>query len=207
MISKVDESRLTDEQLLQAVKDMGDIKAFQQLFERYSSTVMGLAYKLVGDHALAEEITQETFWRVWRNATSYNSERALFATWMFGIARNLCIDNLRKHGRVYLQSLSEDDDHNDAHTVSINQVKALQDAADSTAELTNTLIKHEHVHLALAELPSDQRDVIEWVYFQGKTRREIAQEQEIPFGTINTRARLALQKLKVALQDRGFELE
>ena len=202
MISDLDEREVTDEALIAIVTQSGDVNAFRRLFERYSAIVMGLAYKMVGDHALAEEIVQETFWRVWHNAPSYNQEKGSFSTWMFGIARNLCIDALRRYKRVQIQSLEIDD----AHQWSKSEVVFAAPAVD-TAEVANTLIRHEHVRDAMEKLPPEQRDVIHWVYFQGKTRREIAAEQNIPFGTINTRARLALQKLKSALQSRGFGSE
>ena len=73
------------------------------------------------------------------------------------------------------------------------------------ADTALSLLRHKQVHGAITALPSEQRDVVEWIYFQGKTRRQIAQEQNIPFGTINTRARLALDKLKRVLQAQGFE--
>jgi len=73
------------------------------------------------------------------------------------------------------------------------------------ADAALSLMRHEQVHAAMITLPDEQRDVVEWIYFEGKTRRQIAQEQDIPFGTINTRAKLALDKLKRALQAQGFE--
>lgn len=192
-------NELSDEQLVQHVTS-GEVFAFRQLYDRYGSRVLGLSLKIVGDRALAEEVTQETFWRIWRNATGYHSGRGTFQNWMFGIARNLSIDMLRRHKRVRLESLSETFAGSEARP------RQLQDEHD-VVETAWACLQQEQVHEALAQLPEEQRDVIEWIYFQGKTRREIAQEQDIPFGTINTRARLALQKLRQALQANGYEFE
>ncbi len=81
------------------------------------------------------------------------------------------------------------------------------DAGIDVADIAWVSIQQQQVHQALAELPPEQREVIEWIYFQGMTRREIAQEKNIPFGTINTRAQLALEKLGRALRANGYGLE
>ncbi len=189
----------SDEQLVQRVT-VGEAPAFRQLYERYGSRVMGLSIKIIGDHALAEEVTQETFWRIWHNADAFHEGRGTFQNWMFGIARNLSIDMLRKHKRIRLESLSEPSADHD------KPVRQLQDEHD-VVESAWASLQQEQVHAALECLPEDQRNVIDWIYFQGKTRREIALEQNIPFGTINTRAQLALKKLRQALQDNGYEFE
>lgn len=192
-------NNLSDEQLLQRIT-LGETPAFRQLYDRYGSRVLGLSTKIVGDRALAEEVTQETFWRIWRHAAGYNAGRGTFQNWMFGIARNLSIDMLRQHKRVRLESLSET---NEGSGPLPRQLQDDHDVVESAWES----LQQEQVHQALMCLPEEQRDVINWIYFQGKTRREIAQEQNIPFGTINTRASLALQKLRQALQANGYEFE
>lgn len=192
-------SELSDEHLLQRVT-LGEIPAFRQLYDRYGPRVLGLSNKIIGDYALAEEVTQETFWRIWRNAHAYNTGRGTFQNWMYGIARNLSIDMLRSHKRVRLESLSIPDAEGG------EQTRQLQDDHD-VMESAFASLQQEQIHQALACLPDEQREVIDWIYFQGKTRREIALEQDIPFGTINTRARLALQKLRQALQANGYGIE
>jgi RNA polymerase sigma-70 factor (ECF subfamily) len=114
---------------------------------------------------------------------------------LFRIARNLAIDLLRRR-KFTLESLHI------GTTIERHLV-----AEHDVVETAWVSLQQEQVHLALAELPPEQRDVINWIYFQGKTRREIAQEKEIPFGTINTRAKLALDKLRRALQAQGYHLE
>jgi RNA polymerase sigma-70 factor (ECF subfamily) len=141
---------------------------------------------------------QETFWRIWHNASSFNLQRGSFPNWMFGIARNLSIDILRRGQKIQMHALPE---MHQEHAMLSHHYTDDHDVADAAL----VLLRHEKVHSALAELPTEQRDVVEWIYFQGKTRRQIAQEQDIPFGTINTRARLALDRLKRVLQTQGFE--
>lgn len=187
----------SDKQLMmQVIKN--DMAAYKTLYERYKRSVLGLSYKILGDQAAAEEVMQETFWRIWNNASSFNIQRGTFPNWMFGIARNLSIDILRRGQKIQMQALP---DMHHEHAESSPHFKAEHDVAEAAF----SLLRHKEVHSAMTELPAEQRDVVEWIYFQGKTRRQIAQEQDIPFGTINTRARLALDKLKRVLVAHGFE--
>lgn len=186
---------LSDEYLMAHVTS-GDLAAYRELYGRYASAVMGVSYRIVRDSGVAEEVTQETFWRVWNNASSFDRERGTFTNWMFGIARNLSIDVVRRRAKVRLESLGG----SQSEDAPPRQFRSEHDVADTAW----TMLKHEQVHAALLQLPEEQRDVVEWIYFQGKTRREIAEEQGIPFGTINTRAKLALQKLRRALEVNGY---
>lgn len=187
---------LSDEQLIARVKT-GDTTAYKELYHRYASPVLGLSYRIVGDRAKAEEIMQETFWRVWDNVDSFRKQRGTFPNWVFGIARNLSIDVVRRRKIVRMEPLP------DAHGDYAETSEQMKDDHD-VAEAAWLLMKSEKVHHAMRELPDEQREVVEWIYFQGMTRREIAKEKDIPFGTINTRAQLALKKLKRALESNGF---
>ena len=186
---------LSDEQLL-AQAAGGEAAALETLYDRYASAVTGFALKVIGDRALAEEVTQETFWRVWRSAGSFNARRGSFPGWLFGIARNLSIDAYRRR-KVRPQPVLSDADQ--------QAVDRAFDPAVDVAESAWTAIKHTQVRTAMAGLPAAQRQVIELAYFQGMTRQEIADATGEPLGTVHTRARLALQKLREALQAQGFE--
>lgn len=198
---ETDERNRIDLALITAVSQTGDTHAFRTLFERYAPVVKGFTTKILGDEALAEEIVQETFWRVWHNAPSYDAEKASFATWMFNIARNLGIDALRRYRRAPVQPLEAEDEEQGKWRPFHGEPVEEDDLGREMA----TLQHHRQIHSALQRLPLEQQDIIEWVYFQGKTRRQIAQEQDIPLGTINTRARLALEKLRRLLQESGVE--
>lgn len=189
----------SDEQLLAHVAN-GEVAAFKTLFDRYGGRVTGFCVKLLQDQALAEDTCQETFWRIWNGAHTFDGQRGNFQSWLFGIARNLAIDTIRRQKNVVVESLP------DGRTPHMERAVTM-DAEPDVAEIAWVSIQQQQVQQALAELPPDQRDVIEWIYFQGMTRREIAQEKNIPFGTINTRAQLALEKLGRALRANGFGFE
>lgn len=183
----------SDEQLIAQVA-RGDTAAYEMLYDRYCSAVMGLALKITGDRSLAEEVVQETFWRVWRKADLFQTQRGAFTSWFFGITRNLSIDVLRRQ-KTQIQPVEETE-------------QILEQAVDTTSDVPEAAWrreKHQQMQAAIATLPNDQRTVIEMAYFRGMTRQEIAQATGEPLGTIHTRARLALQKLRDELQMQGFE--
>lgn len=183
----------SDEQLIAQVA-RGDTAAYEMLYDRYASAGLGLALKITGDQALAEEVLQETFWRVWRKADLFQTQRGAFTSWFFGIARNLSIDMLRRQ-RTQVQPADESE-------------QLIEQTADPTLDVPETAwlrVKHQQMRAAIESLPSEQRYVIELAYFRGMTRQEIASVTGEPLGTIHTRARLALQKLRDELQLQGFE--
>ena len=184
-----------DEQMLSAAAS-GDPAALEVLYDRYAPAVMGLAIKMLGDRAAAEEVVQETFWRVWRSAGTFQAERGTFAGWLFGIARNLIIDLCRRSKIRPQPALDEGEEQ---------RIERAPDPGVDVAESAWTAIKHTQVRAAMADLPPAQRRVIELAYFGGMTRQEIATATGEPLGTIHTRVRLALQKLRETLQARGFE--
>ena len=183
----------SDEQLIAQVA-RGDTAAYETLYDRYCSAVMGLALKITGDRSLAEEVVQETFWRVWRKADLFQTQRGAFTSWFFGITRNLSIDLLRRQ-KTQIQPVDETE-------------QIMEQAADPTTDVPEAAWlreKHQQMRTAIETLPKEQRGVIEMAYFRGMTRQEIAQATGEPLGTIHTRARLALQKLREELQMQGFE--
>lgn len=182
------EEAIRDEQLVEAVAQ-GDRQAFEKLYDRYAPVVFGLALKMLGDREVAEEAVQEIFWRVWQRAKSFDRNRA-FAPWLFGIAHNYCIDELRRR-RARPQPVYEDDDH-----------PVLSTIADS-ADVSEAALQSEQRRVvldALRELPAEQRQALELAYFGGLTQQEIATRLGNPLGTIKTRMRLGLQKLRSILQ-------
>jgi RNA polymerase sigma-70 factor (ECF subfamily) len=186
------EETIKDEQLIQAVAQ-GERRAFETLYDRYSPVVFGLALKMLGDREVAEEAVQEIFWRVWQRAKSFDPNRA-FAPWLFGIAHNYCIDELRRR-RARPQPVYEDDDHPVLSTIA-------DDADVSEAALQSE--QRRVVLNALRELPTEQRQALELAYFGGLTQQEIATRLGNPLGTIKTRMRLGLQKLRSILQGQHF---
>lgn len=183
-----EEARAEDEQLIMRVA-AGDRRAFETLYDRYAATVFGVTMKMLGDRELAEDAVQEIFWRVWKRAASFDRSRA-FAPWLFGIAHNYCIDELRRR-RVRPQQVFEDDEH--------PILGDIPDEADvgEAAVLTD---QRRIVLEALDQLPEEQRQALLLAYFGGLTQQEIAQKLGNPLGTVKTRMRLGLQKLRTLLQ-------
>jgi RNA polymerase sigma-70 factor, ECF subfamily len=175
----------------------GNPAALEVLYDRYASRVMGLSLKILGDPALAEDILQETFWRVWQSAATFQSQLGPFTGWLFRIARNLAIDAYRRRS-VRPQAF-----------VGANGSDPILDETPDpdmdVAEQAQSILQNKQVRKALDSLPDVQRQVIELAYFYGMTRQEIAEATGEALGTIHTRARLALQKLRGELERVKFE--
>jgi RNA polymerase sigma-70 factor, ECF subfamily len=175
-----------DDELLSRVA-AGDNRALELLYERYARIVYGTALRMLGTAELAEDVVQETFWRVWRRGSSFQSGRGQVASWIFGIAHNLCIDELRRQ-RSRPQVARGD------------QVPdALLDLPDDAADVSGAAIEAERRQLivaALERLPGEQRQAIELAYFGGLSQSEIAEQLQSPIGTVKTRIRLGLVKLR-----------
>lgn len=174
----------------------GNSAALEVLYDRYSSIVLGISLKVIGDQVLAEDILQETFWRLWQSAATYQSQRGPFTGWLFRIARNLAIDAYRRRN-VRPRAIS-----------GVNSDPILDETPDpdtDVAEQAQSILKNRQIRKALASLPVVQRQVIEMAYFYGMTRQEIAEATGEALGTIHTRARLALQKLRGEFERDEFE--
>ena len=175
----------------------GNSAALEVLYDRYASRVLGISVKIVGDQSQAEDILQETFWRVWQSAATFQSQLGPFTSWLFRIARNLSIDAYRRRN-VRPQSI-----------VSANGSDPILDETPDpdtdVAEQAQSSLTYRQVRRALDSLSGVQRQVIELAYFYGMTRQEIAEATGEALGTIHTRARLALQKLRGELERDEFE--
>jgi len=188
--------RLSDE-ILAARVAQGYSDALEALYDRHSSMVLGLIFRIVGDRAASEDALQETFWRVWKSANTYQSERGSFTGWLFRIARNLAIDTYRR--RNARPQLTPEGDEGDS------VLDQTPDPGTDVAEQAQSAIESKQVRSAVSSLSGVQRQVIELAYFYGMTRQEIAEATGEALGTIHTRARLALQKLREELERQKFE--
>ena len=187
----------TPDQALVTGVARGDSAALEALYDRYASRVLGVALKIIGDQALAEDILQETFWRVWQNAAGYQSQLGPFTGWLFRIVRNLSIDAYRRRNVRPQAILSA----NGSDPI----LDETPDPDTDVAEQAQAILTNRQIRTALASLPDVQRQVIELAYFYGMTRQEIAEATGEALGTIHTRARLALQKLRGELERDEFE--
>ena len=186
----------TDETLAVQVA-RGNPAALEVLYDRYAPIVLGISLKVTGDQALAEDVLQETFWRVWQSATTYQSQLGSFTGWLFRIARNLAIDTYRRRN-VRPQAISGVDGSDPI-------LDEMPDPDTNVAEQAQSILKNRQIRKALASLPVVHRQVIEMAYFYGMTRQEIAEATGEALGTVHTRARLALQKLRGEFERDEFE--
>jgi RNA polymerase sigma-70 factor (ECF subfamily) len=175
----------------------GNSAALEVLYDRYAPTVLGISLKVIGDQALAEDVLQETFWRVWQSAGTYQSQRGPFTGWLFRIARNLSIDAYRRRN-VRPQAVSGVEGSDPI-------LEETPDPDTNVADQAQSILKNRQIRKALAALPTVQRQVIEMAYFYGMTRQEIAEATGEALGTVHTRARLALQKLRGEFERDEFE--
>jgi RNA polymerase sigma-70 factor, ECF subfamily len=172
----------------------GNPAALEMLYDRYAPVVMGVAFRVVQDQAAAEDVVQETFWRVWKNCAGFQREQGTFSSWLFAITRNIAIDRWRKMKHTPTTSLGCNDEGD----------QPLENQADprmNVAESAFDTMKHQQVRAAIQRLPKEQSQVIKMAYFQGLSRQEIAKTLQTPLGIVHTRARLALQKLRVWLAE------
>lgn len=188
-------AELDDNALIEAIS-MGDSQALEVLYNRYGAVIYRMALRIVKNSELAEDVVQEVFWRVWRRSSSFEKDRGRVAQWLFGVAHNLCIDELRRM-RSRPVSVYEDVEH-----------PLIQQLADDKIDIAETAWNSERRRVitdALSQLPESQRQAVEMAYFGGMSHQEIATKLDRPLGTIKTRVRLGLHKLKSLLSTRGLQ--
>lgn len=175
----------------------GDGPALEELYDRYSRVVMSFSMRMLAETAAAEELTQEVFFRVWRQAGSYQAGRGTFATWLLSITHNMAIDELRRRKRRPQRADMEDP------VATISNFVSSDRSIDDHAWIS---VLRDEMRLALAQLPDSQRHPIELAYFRGLTQREVAEVLNEPLGTIKTRMRLGMRKLREQMEKRKVEL-
>ena len=178
-----------DQALLSKVANQ-EAGALAILYDRYGRLLFSVAYHMVGEQNLAEEITLDVFRRVWEKADSYRADRASVRTWLTSMTRNRAIDMLRREGvRPERNSVSWTELNFEPHT-------------DSHSPETAVFLQmqKQQVHTALAELPQEQQEVLTLAYFYGYSHSQIASQLDMPIGTVKTRIRLGMQKLRHTLQ-------
>ena len=174
----------TDEALLAGLA-AGDELAATAFVRRYQRRIFGLAVGMVGDPALAEEIAQEAFLRVWRHAAVYDARRGAVASWVLTITRNLAVDAIRMRRSVPV----DPDDF--ARTALVSDDRSPEEEA-VTADAAPGLRR------ALATLPPDQRRALVLAVVHGHSAAEVSEEEGIPLGTAKTRIRAGMAKLRTA---------
>jgi RNA polymerase sigma-70 factor (ECF subfamily) len=183
------ESQADDRSALRRIAE-GDSAGLAALYDRHGRAVYSLALGIVRDQSDAEELTQDVFAQAWRRAGSYDESRGTVAAWLLVMARTRAIDRFRAR-RVRPERSVHDDDGS-----TLRQLPAADPDAASTLLAAE---RGRRVRRALDELPLLQRVAIELAYYEGLSQREIAERLEQPLGTVKTRMRLGLLKLRDAL--------
>lgn len=175
-----------------------DRQAFRELFDHFAPLIRSFAYKvpaLEQPDTFADELVQETMLKVWTRASTFDSRLASPGTWVFTIARNMRIDLLRKQARhvVNTVSITSDDEDGELDMEDIWFEDENSDVFNQIAQQRNqkTLLE------ALTTLPPEQANILRKVYLEDKSHSEVAKELELPLGTVKSRVRLALNKLKL----------
>ena len=165
-------------------------RSFAKVFSYFAPRLRSYALKQMGNEALAMELVQDTMTNVWQKSHLFNAEKGSPSTWVFTIARNIRFDMLRKQ-RNRKEDLCSDD--------------LWPILCEQTADVNEVSLDHQitmdEIGLLFESLPAKQKLVIEAIYIDGKSQQEVADELDIPLGTVKSRTRLALQRLKEMLKD------
>ena len=188
-LGSVDLSDARDRELLARLRG-GDEDAFRGLFDRYAPTAKALALRVVRQAHLAEEIVQEAFMAVWKNPDGYDADRGSVRSWLMGMVHHRAVDLVRReeaHRRRAEDAIPE----------------AYEEAADHADDVVEEIGRPEErriVRAALAELPEEQRRVLEMMYFDGLSQSQIAEATGLPLGTVKSRALLGMRRMRGALE-------
>ena len=176
---------MTDEELMKAVC-LGDQSAYRTIVKQHLTPISHYAYRILGNQKDTEDITQEVFLKLWTNAAKWNPEKAKLTTWLHRIAHNLCIDYLRKHGRVQTQESFEEE---------AGESEFNDKAASNT--------KLQMLNAALAQLPENQRSALTLCHYQGFSNKEAAAIMNISVKALES----AIARAKRSLRNQLLEEE
>ncbi|MET0801499.1 MAG: sigma-70 family RNA polymerase sigma factor [Actinomycetota bacterium] len=169
----------------------GDEEAFRGLFHRYAPTAKALAQRVVRRSHLAEEIVQDAFMAVWKNPGAYDADRGSVRSWLMGLVHHRAVDLVRR-----------EEAHRRRSEAAIPE--ALEEQADHADEIVDRLGAPEErraVRSALDELPAEQREVLEMMYFAGLSQSQIAEKTGTPLGTVKSRTLLGMRRMRGALAE------
>jgi RNA polymerase sigma factor (sigma-70 family) len=184
----IDLTEAHDRDLVERVRRR-DADAFRSLFDRYAPTAKALAMRVVRQAHLAEEIVQEAFLAVWRNPDGYDGDRGSVRSWLMGTVHHRAVDLVRR----------EEAHRRRAEHAVVELREEQADHADDVAADADRPHESALVRTALEELPDEQRDVIELMYFSGLSQSQIAERSGLPLGTVKSRTLLAMRRLRALL--------
>lgn len=187
-----------DDLLLTQRVARGDEEALGHLYDRFGQAVYSLCLRIVRDSATAEELTQEVFVRLWRSAASFDAQRGRLSTWLLRIAHNLALNEIR---RRQSRPVTAPDADWEAESATLADTSAESDPAQLAALRERAMA----VRAALAKLPEAQRVAIELAFFGGLSQAEVAAALGDPLGTVKSRIRVGLQRLRELLLAAGVD--
>jgi RNA polymerase sigma-70 factor (ECF subfamily) len=180
------------QQWMQSVADDRCKKSYANLFKHFAVKVRHVAYKQLGQlqsDAIANEVTQEVMTQLWRKAHLYHPEKGAVSTWVFTICRNVCFDLLRKSQNKHEINIAED-------------IWPLYEKTVTEDEIFTDHLSDKRLLDAVDILPDKQKQVVQGVFFQELSQEQLARQLNIPLGTVKSRLRLAMNKLKLELGER-----
>ena len=188
-VAAVDLTEARDRELVRAI-GRGNEEAFRGLFRRYAPSAMAVARRVVGQPYLAEEAVQEGFLALWRNPSSYEEMRGSVKAWLMATVHNRAVDLVRREEtqRRRAEQAQPDED-----------VVILEDPANRVVDEIGLPEERKAVRAALEDLPPEQRQVIELMYFDGLSQTRVAERLSLPLGTVKSRTLLGMRKLRTAL--------
>ena len=176
--------RISDAELLQKIASARDPEAFAEFYDRFAARVYGLLLKLLRNRTDADDVLQEAFIQVWNQAGRFDPVRSVPEGWVLMLARSRALDRLRKRPTTSTTAIPE-------AATSIEPSAALLHDEAATA-----------LHAGLADLPKEQRELIGLAFFEGFTHEQIAKSMQLPLGTVKTRIRLGMMRLRERFREK-----
>lgn len=175
----------------------GDAASLEVLYDRYVRQCFGLALRLLNNPQLAEEVVQEVYTKVWSRPDSYSAHKGKFISWLLSLVHHRCVDELRR--RSNSETPLED-------PITGSLLDTAIDPAPDPSDQAALREEQVAVRQALGQLAPGQREVLLLAYFGGLSQSQIASQLKQPLGTVKTRVRMGLQKLRTLLDAQGFSL-
>lgn len=178
-----DRSRLADEDLVVRVA-RSDERSFEVLYDRHGKIAWSLAFRLLGEREAVEDLVQEAFLAVWNGAAGYTQAKGSVRTWILSILHHRAVDRLRQTSASRRRQEA------------LEQVAMIEPAAPDAAEVALARVAATEIRSALADVPGDQLEVLRLAYYGGYTHHEIAGMLSLPLGTVKSRMRLGLERVR-----------